>query len=136
MLWGKLRSIEKLFSSINKSIEYSNEQYIMPYVNIISTYLSLNDLFTAFEYLEEIWAVKPKPKNLKKILRYWGFNQMTEHKSIKKIIISFENKEFNEGVDLINEIYPKYPKNIILNWYLGLNYMKLANEDLAIKYFK
>ena len=61
---------------------------------------------------------------------------MTEHKSIKKIIISFENKEFNEGVDLINEIYPKYPKNIILNWYLGLNYMKLANEDLAIKYFK
>ena len=40
---------------------------------------------------------------------------MTEHKSIKKILINFENKEFNEGVDLINEIYPIYPKNIILN---------------------
>ena len=49
----------------------------------------------------------------------------------------YENKEFKEGIELINDwMKGKCADNIVLNWYLGMHYQKLGRKEKAIEYLK
>ncbi|CAI2365811.1 unnamed protein product [Moneuplotes crassus] len=117
-----------------ESINLSGGKHLMAFINSSSIYLSRNNLIECVSTIFEAMEVdKAKARNL---LKYCGLYQLAQHQDIKKAVILYENKEFQEGIDCIESILPKFPKNIALNCYLGMFYYKLGENEQAIKYCK
>lgn len=65
-----------------------------------------------------------------------GFSQFFEHKNIKKGIIQFENKEFKDCINTFDQIYEFNRANIVMNYYMGMSYLRLAQYVESAKYLE
>lgn len=129
-VYRKRKQYKEALNYYKQSITLSNKTHIMAYVNSASAYLCQNDLISWMENVQN-WLDLNSSK-AKNLLKYCGLYQLVQHPDIRKAIISFENKEFKDGIQLLKTISPKYPKNIAINWYLGLFHQKLGQDEEAL----
>lgn len=133
-VYRRLMKFDQALEFYKKSAELSKGQHITAYINIASHYLNQKDLFECIDCIEK--AIELNTNDTISVLRFWGLYQLVVHANVKKTIVWYENKEFQDGIALIKDIYEVNNENIVLNWYLGLHYQKLGDTTVAIKYFK
>lgn len=102
--------------------------------NLGSMLLEKGDILNGITYIDKSY-IKTSPEICENIVAK-GYSHFFDHPNIIESIFEFYRESFNGAILKLKEIYNQFNKNPIINFFIGIYYMKVNKPKKALCFFE